>query len=422
MNIKKFLPHLIAIGAFLAISLFYFSPLLDGKKQIQQSDIMHYKGTAQEISDFRKEHNGEEPLWTNSMFGGMPAYQISVQYHANLMKYVDNAFQLWLPHPVGMVFLYFFGFYILLLCLRINPWIAAVGALAYGFSSFFFIILEVGHNTQAHAIAYIAPLLGGIILTLRKNFIVGGALTTLFASLELYSNHVQITYYFFMVVAAIMLVEFYGAIKEKRLPDFIKRSAIMVIAIMIAVLPNISNLWATYEYGKYTTRGTSDLTINENKQSNNGNKTSGLDRDYATMWSYGIDETFTLLIPNFKGGASESIGAHNKNALEAIQDPQMRQYAGGMSAYYGNQYFTSGPVYIGAIMIFLAILGLFLIKDRIKWALLVITVLSIMLAWGKNMMWFTELFFDYMPGYNKFRAVSMILVIAELTIPLLAVL
>jgi hypothetical protein len=422
MNIKKILPHLVAIGVFLAISLFYFSPLLDGKKQIQQSDIVHYKGTAQEISDFRKDHNGEEPLWTNSMFGGMPAYQISIQYHANLMKYVDNAFQLWLPHPVGMVFLYFFGFYILLLCLRINPWIAAVGALAYGFSSFFFIILEVGHNTQAHAIAYIAPLLGGIILTLRKNFIVGGALTTLFASLELYSNHVQITYYFFMIVAAIMLVELYGAVKEKRMPDFIKRSAVLAVTIVIAVLPNVSNLWATYEYGKYTTRGTSDLTINENGQSNQGNKTSGLDRDYATMWSYGIDETFTLLIPNYKGGASESIAAHNKNALEAIQDPQMRQYAGSMSAYYGNQYFTSGPVYIGAIMIFLAILGLFLIKDRIKWALLAITIISIMLAWGKNLMWFTDIFFDYFPGYNKFRSITMILVIAELTIPLLAVL
>jgi hypothetical protein len=422
MNIKKFLPHLIAIAAFLAVSLFYFSPLLDGKKQIQQSDIMHFKGTAQEIIDFRKEHNGEEPLWTNSMFGGMPAYQISVNYHGNLMKYIDNAFQLWLPHPVGMVFLYFFGFYILLLCLRINPWIAAVGAFAYGFSSFFFIILEVGHNTQAHAIAYMAPLLGGIILIVRKNFILGAALTTLFASLELYSNHVQITYYFFMIVAAFMVVELINAIKEKHLPDFIKRSAILAVAIGIAVLPNISNLWATYEYGKYTTRGTSDLTINENKQSNASNKTSGLDKDYATQWSYGIGETFNLLIPNFKGGASEPISKNNKAALESISDPQMRQYAGSMYAYFGDQMFTMGPVYIGAIMIFLAVLGLFIIKDRIKWALLVITIISIMLAWGHNLMWFTDIFFDYFPGYNKFRSISMILIIAELTIPLLAVL
>ena len=422
MNIKKFLPHLVAIGVFLAISLFYFSPLLDGKKQIQQGDVKNFRGMAQEIIDFRKDHNKEEPLWTNSMFGGMPAYQISVEYHANLIKYIDKIFELWLPHPIGMVFLYFIGFYILLLCLRVNPWIAAVGALAYGFSSYFFIIIDAGHNTKAHAIGYMAPLLGSIILTLRKNLIVGGALTTLFATLELYANHVQITYYLFMIVAAIMIIELYGAVKEKRLPDFIKRGAVVVVAILIAVLPNISNLWATYEYGKYTTRGTSDLTIKANQQSNSDIKTSGLDKDYATQWSYGVGESFTLFIPNFKGGASESIGQNNKSALEAIRDPQMRQYAGSMSAYFGDQPFTSGPVYIGAIMIFLAVLGLFLIKDRIKWALLIITIVSIMLAWGKNLMWFTELFFDYMPGYNKFRAVSMILVIAELTIPLLAVL
>ena len=422
MNSKKFLPHIIAIVAFLAVSLIYFSPLLNGKKQIQQSDIIHFKGTAQEIDDFRKAHHGEEPLWTNSMFGGMPAYQVSVQYHANLMKYVDNAFQLWLPHPIGMVFLYFLGFYILLLCLQVNPWIAAVGAFAYGFSSFFFIILEVGHNTQAHAIAYMAPLLGGIMLMLRKNMVLGAALTTLFASLELYANHVQITYYFFMIVAAIMLVELYRALKEKRIPDFIKRSVVLAVVIIISVLPNFSNLWATYEYGKYTTRGMSDLTINENKQNNESNKTGGLDRDYATRWSYGISETFNLFIPNFKGGATEAIAKNNKAALEAISDPQMRQYASSMSAYFGDQFFTSGPVYIGAIMMFLAILGLFLIKDPIKWALLTITIISIMLSWGKNFMGFTNIFFDYMPGYNKFRSITMILVIAELCIPLLAVL
>ena len=422
MNLKKYLPHLIAVAAFVAVSLFYFSPLIDGKKQIQQSDISQFKGTAQEIADFRKDHNGEEPIWTNSMFGGMPAYQISVQYHNNLMKYVDQLFQLWLPFPIGYVFLYFVGFYILLMCLRVNPWIALVGSLAYGFSSFFFIILEVGHNTQAHAIGYAAPLIGGVILTLRRNFILGGALTTLFAALEFYSNHIQITYYFFMVVLTIVLVEFYAAIKEKRIPDFMKRGIVLAAAIIIAVLPNITNLWTTYEYGKYTTRSASELTINANKQKDADNKTSGLDRDYATQWSYGIGETFTLLIPNFKGGVSEALG-NNKNALEAIKDPTMRQYAGAVAtSYYGEQYFTMGPVYVGAIMIFLAVLGLFLISDRIKWALLIITVIGIMLSWGKNLMWFTNIFFDYFPGYNKFRAVSMILVIAELTIPLLAVL
>lgn len=422
MNLKKYLPHLVAVAAFLAISLFYFSPLLDGKKQMQQNDITQFKGMSKEIEDFRKANNGEEPLWTNSMFGGMPAYQISVQYHNNYMKYVDKILQLGMPHPIGYVFLYFVGFYILLLCLRVNPWVAAVGALAYGFSSYFFIILEAGHNTKAHAIAYMAPLLGGILIALRRNLLLGGGLTALFAALELYCNHVQITYYLFMIIATIMVVEFVGAFREKRLPDFMKRAAVVAGAVLLGVLPNISNLWATYEYGKYTTRGPSDLTINAQNKSNESNKTSGLDRDYAVQWSYGIGETFTLLIPNFKGGASQSISSYSKGALDAIRDPQMKQYAGSMSAYFGEQTFTSGPVYIGAIVIFLALIGMFVIKDRLKWALLIITIIGIMLSWGKNMMWFTNIFFDYVPGYNKFRAVSMILVIAELTIPILAAL
>ncbi|HXB39643.1 MAG TPA: YfhO family protein [Bacteroidia bacterium] len=422
MNFKKYLPHLAAIAAFLAISLFYFSPLLDGKKEIQQYDITQFKGMSKEIDDFRKAHNGEEPLWTNSTFGGMPAYQISVRYHSNLMSYVDKALQLWMPHPVGYVFMYFIGFYILLLCLRVNPWIAAVGALAYGFSSYFFIILEAGHNTKAHAIGYMAPLLGGVVLALRRNWILGGALTALFTALELYCNHVQITYYLFMVIGTVVLVELYGAFKEKHLPQFTKRALIVVAAIVIGVLPNTSNLWGTYEYGKYTTRGASDLTINSQKQTNAGNKTSGLDRDYAVQWSYGIGETFTFLIPNFKGGASQSISSYSKGALDDIHDPQMKQYAGSMQAYYGDQGFTAGPVYIGAIVIFLCVLGLFVIKDRLKWSLLIITIIGIMLSWGKHLMWFSNIFFDFVPGYNKFRAVSMILVIAELTIPILAVL
>ncbi len=422
MDMKKFLPHLVALGVFLAISCFYFSPLLDGKKEIQQYDITQFRGMSHEIEEYRKTHNGQEPLWTNSTFGGMPAYQISVQYPNNLMKYVDKAFQLWMPHPVGYVFMYFVGFYILMLCLRVNPWIAAVGALAYGFSSYFFIILEAGHNTKSHAIGYMAPLLGSIILALRRNWMLGAGLTALFSALELYCNHVQITYYLFMIIGTVMLVELYGAFKEKNLPTFMKRAVIVVAALLIGVLPNTSNLWATYEYGKYTTRGPSDLTINERGQSNADNKTSGLDRDYAVQWSYGIGETFTFMIPNFKGGASQSLASYNKGALEAIKDPQMRQYAGSMMAYYGEQGFTAGPVYIGAIVIFLCVLGLFVINDRLKWSLLIITIIGIMLGWGKNLMWFTNIFFDYLPMYNKFRAVSMIMVIAELTIPILAVL
>lgn len=422
MDFKKLLPHVVALAAFLAISAFYFSPLLDGKKEIRQYDITQFRGMAHELEEFRKTHNGEEALWTNSTFGGMPAYQISVQYHNNLMKYVDRAFQLWMPHPVGYVFMYFLGFYILMMCLRVNPWIAAVGALAYGFSSYFFIILEAGHNTKSHAIGYMAPLLGAVILALRRNWILGGALAALFTALELYCNHVQITYYLFMIIGTVILVEAFGAFKEKRLPDFIKRAAVLVAAILIGVLPNTSSLWGTYEYGKYTTRGTSDLTINSQGKSNEGNKTSGLDRDYAVQWSYGIGETFTFLIPNFKGGASQSLASYNKGSLDAVKDPQMKQYVGNMYAYYGEQGFTAGPVYIGAIVMFLCVLGLFVIKDRLKWAMLIITIICIFLSWGKHFMGFSNIFFDYMPMYNKFRAVSMILVIAELTIPVLAVL
>lgn len=421
MDFKKYLPHLVAIATFLAVSMIYFSPLLDGKKEIQQYDVSQFRGMSKEIEDYRKTHNGAEALWTNSTFGGMPAYQISVRYNNNLMKYVDNVLQLGMPHPIGYVFIYFIGFYILLLCLRVNPWVAVIGSLAYGFSSYFFIILEVGHNTKAHAIGYMAPLLGSVILTLRRNWVLGAGLTALFTALELYCNHLQITYYLFMIIAAVMLVELYGAIKEKTMPLFVKRSLIMGAAVLLGVLPNISNLWATYEYGKYTTRGGSDLTINARGQSNSGNKTSGLDRDYAVMYSYGVSETFSFMIPNFKGGASQSL-AQNKKALEAIKDPQMRQYAGSLSAYYGDQGFIAGPVYVGAIVVFLCVLGLFVINDRLKWALLIITIISIMLSWGKHMMWFSNLFFDYLPGYNKFRAVSMTLVIAELTIPILAVL
>lgn len=422
MNFKKTLPHLIAIAVFLSVSLIYFAPLLSGKKEIYQSDVNQYKGVSREIVEFRAANNSEEPLWTNAIFCGMPAYQVSVIYAGNLMKYVDKVFLLGLPFHAGYVFLYFLGFYILLMCLRVDPGIAVIGSLAYGFSSFFFIILEVGHNTQAHAIAYMAPLLGSVILTYRGNLVLGATLTALFTALELYSNHLQITYYLLMIVLVVVLVELYNAAREKRIGAFVKRSAVALLAAMIGVLPNITSLWTTYEYGKYSNRGNSELTIGVNGKSNAGIKTSGLDKDYATQWSYGKSETFTLLIPDFKGGASELFSSEKK-ALEAIPDPQMRNaVAGTVTTYFGDQEFTSGPVYVGAIVIFLALMGMMLIRDNIRWALLMITVLAVPLSWGKNLMSFSNFFFDYVPGYNKFRSVTMILVIAELTIPLLAAL
>lgn len=418
-DFKKLLPVIVAIVAFAAISLIYFKPLLDGKKEIRQGDVNNYKGASKEISDYRKTHS-DEPLWTNAMFGGMPAYQISAIYKGNVAEFIDKIFQLGLPHPAGMVFLYFIGFYILMLCLKVDPWIGIVGALAYGFSSYFFIIIEAGHNSKAHAIGYMAPLLGSIILTLRGNRIAGGALTALFTALELYTNHVQITYYLFLLVAVLMVVELVNAFRQQAIKGFINSCLVLAVAVLIGVLPNITNLWATYEYGKYSTRGRTELTIKANNQKNDDIKTSGLDKDYATQWSYGKSETFTLLIPNFKGGASEAIGK-NKDALKNV-DPQFKQDVAGFGAYFGDQPFTSGPVYVGAIMFFLALLGMFIIDSNIKWVLFIGTLLSITLAWGKNMMWLTNIFFDYFPAYNKFRAVSMILVIAELTIPLLAAL
>lgn len=421
IDIKKLLPAVVAILLFALITVFYFKPVVMDKKEIRQGDIVNHKGMSKEIIDFRKEYN-QEPLWTNSMFGGMPAYQISALYPNNLLSSVDKVFMLGLPYPVGMVFLYFIGFYILLACLRVNPWLSIVGALAFGFSSYFFIILEAGHNSKAHAIAYMAPLLGSILLTLKGKRLLGASLTALFAGLELYCNHVQITYYLFMLIGIILLFYFAEAIKTKMVKSFLISCIYIGVATLIGVFPNMTNLWATYEYGKYSTRGATELTIKSNKESNADIKTkTGLDKNYATQWSYGIDETFTLLVPNFKGGASEPINKNNKDALKKVS-PEMKETVGGFQSYFGDQPFTSGPVYAGAIMIALAILGLFVMKGPLKWALLTGTLLTVMLAWGKNFIGLSNFFFDFVPGYNKFRAVSMILVIAELTIPLLAIL
>lgn len=419
MNFKKYLPHIIAVIVFAVITLIQFSPLLSDKALVQ-GDIIRYKGMSQEMKEFREtEHT--EALWTNSMFGGMPAYQVSTLYPGNWLGHIDKLFHLYLPHPSGYIFLCFVGFFILLLCLEINPWLALLGSLAYGFSSYFFIIIEAGHNSKANAIGYLAPLLGGIILLMRGKNWLGFAVTALFMALELNANHVQISYYGFMLFGLVFLAYFIMAFKEKTLKPFFVGVTLFIGASVIGVLPNAGNLLTTYEYSKYTTRGKTELTIDASLKSNANNTTSGLDKDYATQWSYGVGETFTFLIPNFKGGASEAIGSADKDALKKV-DPQMREQVAQSSAYFGTQPFTSGPVYIGAIVMLLAFLGLFIIDHPLKWALFAATLLSVMLSWGKNFMGLTNVFMDFVPGYNKFRAVSMILVIAELTIPLLAVL
>jgi hypothetical protein len=412
ISYRQFIPHITAIVVFLIITMGYFSPLLEGKK-LKQSDITHWKGMSKEITDYRAK-TGDEALWTNSMFGGMPAYQISVEYKANLMRYIDKLFMLGLPHPAGLVFLYFIGFFILLAVMKVDPWLAIAGSIAFAFSSFFLIILEAGHNSQAHAIGYMAPVIAGIILTYRGKLLTGSLLTALFLSLELRANHLQITYYLMLLVIILGIVQLIEAAKNKAFPLFFKATGILVIAALFSVATNITNIWATWEYGKETIRGKTELT------SDKENRTSGLDKDYATQWSYGTGESFSLLVPDIKGGASGYLG-NNEKAMEKA-DPATTQTVAGQNSYWGDQPFTSGPVYAGAIVVFLFILGLFIFQSNLRWWLLAATILSIMLAWGKNFMPLTDFFMHYIPGYNKFRAVSMTLVIAELAMPLLGML
>lgn len=410
---KTFWPHIIAILVFMLLTFMYFNPLWTGKV-IKQGDVERFKGMSKEIVDYR-EHYHKEPLWTNGMFSGMPAYQISVIYPSNLVRPLIQVSALGIIHPASIIFLCMLGFYFLLLSLKIDKLLASVGAIGFALSSYFIIIIEAGHNPKGYAIAYMAPVIMGILLTYRGKFWLGSALTAISLSLELAANHVQITYYLGILCGIIALGELVNAVVQKQIPNFLKASSLLIIAVILAILPNITNLLVTQEYSKFTIRGASELTDEQH------NKTSGLDRDYATQWSYGLGETFSLMIPNFKGGQSKTIG-DNPKALESV-NPDMRQYVGqSTDQYWGDQPFTSGPVYVGAVFCFLFVLGMIIIKDNMKWYLLAATLVAIMLAWGKNFMGLTNFFMDYIPGYNKFRAVSMTLVIAELTIPLVALL
>lgn len=415
ISLKSLLPVLTGIAIFIVLTFGYFTPLLKGKV-IVQSDMVQNRGMAKEINDFR-EQNHSEALWTNSMFGGMPAYQISISYPSNLVRPVRDVFMLWFPTPANMVFSYMLGFFILLLVLRVDKWLSIVGAIGFGFSAFFFLIIDAGHNTQALAIGYMAPVFAGVVLVCRGRYLLGGALTALFFALELLCNHPQIAYYLVLMCLVYVAFEWYARIREKQYREIFKSIAVFIVAGVLAVGCNITNLWNTYDYAKYTIRGPSELTSAKGEETN---QTSGLDKDYATHWSLGKAETMTLMIPGFKGLGDGVLIGENKNAVKDL-DPQMRQVVSNFPQYWGDQPSTSSP-YAGAVIVFLFVLGLFIIPGRIKWALLAVTILSITLSWGKNMMWLTDLFLDYFPGYNKFRAVSMILVIAEVAIPVLAVL
>lgn len=393
-------------------------PQYDGK-DIRQHDDIQATGMTGGITEHIEEY-GEHPQWAPNMFSGMPAYLINMNYDGRLLKEASNIFY-FLGTPAAYYFILMAGFYFMLLCFGVNPYLAIVGGIGYGLSSYFFIIYEAGHITKLMALSFIAPLIGSIYYAYTKHLWLGASLAAAFAAIEISTSHPQIPYYFFFVILAIFATQLYIYIKEKHVKEFIKRSCVLVAAAMLALGANIVQLWYINDYSKDSTRSKSELTLTEK---DNKNQTTGLDKDYITAWSYGKMETFNLFIPNLYGGSSYgsfSADGEVANSLKKYTN-QAQQIATGLPGYWGPQPSTSGPVYVGAVMIFLCILGLYLLKGKEKYWLIAVTALSFMLAWGHNLMWFTNLFIDYFPGYNKFRTVSMILVIAEWTIPLLGML
>jgi hypothetical protein len=408
-RIKPALPHIIAVALFIFISFAYFYPVLEGKV-LKANDSTVSNINSKEIRDYREQFH-KEPLWTNSIFSGMPAYLISTKFPGNLIKHVDKVLRIF-KMPVSVLFLSMAGFYFLLLLFNVNPWLSIAGAIAYGFSSFFFQILAAGHNTQAIALAYMAPTIGAIYYAYRYDAIKGALLTAFMLSLEILANHLQITYYAAIILLIFVIIEFIYSQKEKSFGKFLKTSLILIIPVIIAIGINFGNLNTIREYGKYSVRGKSDL------QAEHKNFSSGLDRDYIVGWSYGIDETMNLLIPNYKGGSSKPFDKDSET-VKALRKNNAGDVVNQVTKYWGTQPMTEGPHYMGAIVIFLFVLGLIVVKGREKWWLLSATVLSILLAWGKNFMPFTNLFIDFFPGYNKFRAVTMTLVMAQFSIPML---
>lgn len=420
-SIKKAVPYLIAIATFILISVAYFSPILEGKK-IFQNDIKHFTGMAKEINDFRIE-NDAEPYWTNAAFGGMPTYNLSVLYPNDYVKKIDQ-FLRFLPRPADYLFLYFLGFFILLLVLKVEVKLAILGALAFGFSTYFIIILGVGHNSKAHAIAYMPMVLAGILLVLQRNYLWGFLLTAVTMSLEINASHPQMTYYLFFAVLILGIFYLIEAFKEKQLPSFFKSIAILIVAVVLAIGTNATSLLATKEYVAHSTRGKGELTINPDgspKEASNG-----LSKEYITDYSYGILETFNLFIPRFMGGGNyENVGmdSHIYNFLKDKTEPrQAKEFSEFAPMYWGKQPGVEAPAYIGAVLVFLFVLGIFLVKGNLKKWLVGVVIFSILLSWGKNLNFLTDFFIDYVPMYNKFRAVSSIQVIAELAVPLLGIL
>ena len=414
---KKFLPDLLVLVVFILISFVYFSTaVMDGRK-LSQHDSLAAIGQGQESRQYMEQNDGERTRWQNSMFGGMPTYQIGPSYNSTKpLDAAKQAYQLFLPNYVYLVFIMMLGFYILMRALKANYLISALGAIIWAFSSYFFIIIAAGHLWKFITLAYIPPTIAGMILIYRRKYWAGAFLVMVFVAFQLSSNHIQMSYYFMIVMIAIAIAYMVEAIKKKQFATYAKSTGVLIIAGLIGVTANISSLYHTYEYSKETMRGKSELSHHgaENKTD------AGLERSYITAWSYGIGETFTLLVPNTKGGASVPLSQNPVAMKKAL--PEYRELYGQIGQYWGDQPGTSGPVYAGALVMMLFVLGLFIVKGPMKWALLGATILSIMLSWGKNFMGLTDFFIDYVPMYNKFRTVSSILVVAEFTIPLLAAL
>ena len=412
---KKYLLDLLAVVLFAVISLVYFMPAdIDGRI-LYRHDSSAGVGAGAERTQYM-EKTGEDTRWTNSIFGGIPTYQMAPSYDSQtVLKQGVNAYHLWLPENVWYVFAYLLGFYILLRAFDFRQSLAMLGSIIWAFSSYFFIIIAAGHIWKVMALAYLPPMIAGVVLAYRGKYLWGLAVTAVFSAFEVYANHVQMTYYYLFIILFMVIAYLVDAIRQKKLAHFAKATAVCAVGAAIGICMNLSSLYHTWQYGQETMRGKSELV-----KKNAANQTSsGLDRDYITQWSYGIDETWTLLIPNAKGGASVPL-SQNEKAMEKA-DPNFVQIYQQLGQYWGNQPGTSGPVYVGAFVCMLFVLGLFIVKGPMKWALLAATVLSVLLSWGHNFMWFTNLFLDYVPLYAKFRTVASILVIAEFTIPLLAV-
>ena len=417
---KKFLPDVVVIAVFAIISFAYFFVPITQGKILYQHDASAGVGAAQEMTEYQN-RTGETTRWTNSIFGGMPTYQMSPSYQStDGLSQVMNAYHLWLPDNVWFLFAYLLGFYILLRAFDFRQSLAALGSVMWAFSSYFLIIIAAGHLWKVMALAYLPPMIAGVVLAYRGRYLSGFIVTALFTAFEIKANHVQMTYYYLFIILFMVIGYLVKSIREKQLAIFLKATGVLAAAALIGIAINLSSLYHTWQYQKESMRGKSELV----KKDAANQTSSGLDRDYITQWSYGIDETLTLLVPDAKGGASVPL---SKNATAmAKADPQIQsmipQLYDAFPQYFGTQPGTSGPVYVGAFVLFLFILGLFIVKGPMKWALLAATVLSILLAWGHNFMGFTNFFLDYIPMYAKFRTVASILVIAEFTIPLLAAL